>query len=53
MKGPRLDSTLQKRQVGEIFDVEDLRSLVARPAHFKDQFPAALTRELKSVGSEY
>ena len=46
LKGRKLEDTLQKCRAGLIEDVDDLRMLVARPAHFKDQFPAALTRAL-------
>ena len=44
LKGARLESTLEKCRVGEIFSLDEMRELVAIPEVFKDQFPAALTR---------
>ena len=44
LKGRGLDNTLNKCENGDIYTVDDLIELVSMPAHFKDQFPAALTR---------
>ena len=44
LKGRGLDNTLNKCENGDIYTVDDLRMLVARPAHFKENFPAPLTR---------
>ena len=46
LKGRGLDNTLNKCENGDIYTVDDMRMLVARPAHFEKQFPAALTRAL-------
>ena len=46
LKGRGLDNTLNKCENGDIYTVDDLRMLVARPAHFKENFPAPLTRAL-------
>ena len=44
LKGARLESTLEKCRVGEIFSLDEMRELAAMPALFKENFPAPLTR---------